>query len=317
MAELSPVDVLVNNAGTLAAIAPLAEADADEWWLDVETTVRGAFNCTRAVLPGCWNAGAERSSTFRATPRFVGARTRAATQLHRRAHEARADREDDDAPARGLGCERLGQVEQGRLRTSRGASSAAAAVRATSSMCTIGQQGVTGLSGACSVTSSSPETPYIEHDEVKMKRPTPASARRPGQAHARALVDLERQLRVEVAERVRWRERPGGRSRRSCAGRPRRDRGCRAACSRPRRRGTRAPARATRRPSAARPRPASHGRAGARSGRAWPGGPRRGSRPLAQAARAAHRQPACRAPAPAPSSPRSAHAAAPRAQRPE
>lgn len=188
--------------------------------------------------PGCWNAGTERSSTFRATPRFVRARTRAATRVHRRAHEARADREDDEALARGLGCERLGQVEQGRLRTSRGASSAAAAVRAMSSMCTIGRQGVTGLSGACSVTNSSPETPYIEHDRGEDEAADARLARRSGQAHARALVDLERQLRVEVVERVRWRERPGGRSRRSCAGRPRRDRGCRAARSRPRRRGT-------------------------------------------------------------------------------
>ena len=55
--ELGPVDVLVNNAGTLAAIAPLAEADADDWWLDVETSVRGAFNCTRAVLPGMLERG--------------------------------------------------------------------------------------------------------------------------------------------------------------------------------------------------------------------------------------------------------------------
>lgn len=57
VAELGPVDVLVNNAGTLAATAPLAEADADDWWLDVETSVRGAFNCTRAVLPGMLERG--------------------------------------------------------------------------------------------------------------------------------------------------------------------------------------------------------------------------------------------------------------------
>jgi 3-oxoacyl-[acyl-carrier protein] reductase len=57
LAELGPVDVLVNNAGTLAAIAPVAEADAGDWWLDVETSVRGAFNCTRAVLPGMLERG--------------------------------------------------------------------------------------------------------------------------------------------------------------------------------------------------------------------------------------------------------------------
>lgn len=35
-----------------------------------------------------------------------------------------------------------------------------------------------------------------------MKAADARLARRPGQAHARALVDLDRQLRVEVAERV-------------------------------------------------------------------------------------------------------------------
>ena len=57
MAELGPVDLLVNNAGTLAAIGPLAEADADDWWLDVETSVRGALLCTQAVLPGMLERG--------------------------------------------------------------------------------------------------------------------------------------------------------------------------------------------------------------------------------------------------------------------
>jgi NADP-dependent 3-hydroxy acid dehydrogenase YdfG len=56
-AELGPLDVLVNNAGTLAAIGPLAEADTADWWLDVETTLRGALLCTHALLPGMLERG--------------------------------------------------------------------------------------------------------------------------------------------------------------------------------------------------------------------------------------------------------------------
>lgn len=50
--ELGPVTVLVNNAGTGLALGPLWQVDADEWWTDVETTLRGAFNACRAVIPG-------------------------------------------------------------------------------------------------------------------------------------------------------------------------------------------------------------------------------------------------------------------------
>jgi len=55
--ELGPLDVLVNNAGTLAAIGPLAEVDPADWWLDVETTLRGALLCTQALLPGMLERG--------------------------------------------------------------------------------------------------------------------------------------------------------------------------------------------------------------------------------------------------------------------
>jgi 3-oxoacyl-[acyl-carrier protein] reductase len=50
--ELGPVTTLVNNAGTELALGPLWEVDADDWWTDVETTLRGAFNLCRAVIPG-------------------------------------------------------------------------------------------------------------------------------------------------------------------------------------------------------------------------------------------------------------------------
>ncbi len=49
---LGPVTVLVNNAAAFKAIGPIWEVEPDEWWRDVETTVRGSFNCCRAVVRG-------------------------------------------------------------------------------------------------------------------------------------------------------------------------------------------------------------------------------------------------------------------------
>ena len=49
--ELGPVTLLTNNAGAFAAIGPIWEVDPDAWWNDVETNIRGTFNCCRAVLP--------------------------------------------------------------------------------------------------------------------------------------------------------------------------------------------------------------------------------------------------------------------------
>jgi NAD(P)-dependent dehydrogenase (short-subunit alcohol dehydrogenase family) len=50
--ELGPVDLLVNNAGILAAIGPIWEVDPDEWWRVWEVNVRGVMLCARAVLKG-------------------------------------------------------------------------------------------------------------------------------------------------------------------------------------------------------------------------------------------------------------------------
>lgn len=49
--ELGPISVVVNGAGTALAIGPLWEVDTCDWWTDVETTVGGAFNVCRAVVP--------------------------------------------------------------------------------------------------------------------------------------------------------------------------------------------------------------------------------------------------------------------------
>lgn len=50
--NLGPVDVLVNNAGTVKPFGPLWSADLNEWWDGVETNLLGPVVCSRAVLPG-------------------------------------------------------------------------------------------------------------------------------------------------------------------------------------------------------------------------------------------------------------------------
>jgi NAD(P)-dependent dehydrogenase (short-subunit alcohol dehydrogenase family) len=51
LAAVGPVDLLVNNAGSFDAIGPAWEVDAEAWRRDAETSLLGAFNCSRAVLP--------------------------------------------------------------------------------------------------------------------------------------------------------------------------------------------------------------------------------------------------------------------------
>ena len=58
--EKSAVSMLVNNAGSLRAIGPLWEVDPDDWWADVHTSLGGAFNLCRAVLPGMIARGSGR-----------------------------------------------------------------------------------------------------------------------------------------------------------------------------------------------------------------------------------------------------------------
>jgi NAD(P)-dependent dehydrogenase (short-subunit alcohol dehydrogenase family) len=49
-AELGPIDVLVNNAGTFSVIAPVWEADPDRWFRDVRTNLYGTFLVCRSVV---------------------------------------------------------------------------------------------------------------------------------------------------------------------------------------------------------------------------------------------------------------------------
>jgi NAD(P)-dependent dehydrogenase (short-subunit alcohol dehydrogenase family) len=56
-AELGPVTLLVNNAGTAHVPGPLWEVDPDDWWRDLEVHVRGAFNCCRVVVAGMVRRG--------------------------------------------------------------------------------------------------------------------------------------------------------------------------------------------------------------------------------------------------------------------
>ena len=58
---LGPVDLLVNNAGTIEADeVPIWEAEPVEWWDVVEANVRGPFHCVRAVVPGMVERGGGR-----------------------------------------------------------------------------------------------------------------------------------------------------------------------------------------------------------------------------------------------------------------
>ena len=52
IAQVGPVDLLVNNAGLAKPFGPTWEIDPEEWWRCVEVNLRGALLCSLAVLPG-------------------------------------------------------------------------------------------------------------------------------------------------------------------------------------------------------------------------------------------------------------------------
>jgi NAD(P)-dependent dehydrogenase (short-subunit alcohol dehydrogenase family) len=49
--KLGPVSVVVNNAGTSLAVGPQWEVEPLAWWTDIETSLGGAYNVCRSVLP--------------------------------------------------------------------------------------------------------------------------------------------------------------------------------------------------------------------------------------------------------------------------
>ncbi len=49
--DAGAISVLVNNAGSLRAIGPLWETDPGDWWADVMTSLAGAYNFCREVVP--------------------------------------------------------------------------------------------------------------------------------------------------------------------------------------------------------------------------------------------------------------------------
>jgi NAD(P)-dependent dehydrogenase (short-subunit alcohol dehydrogenase family) len=51
LADIGPVDLLVNNAGVLGPIGPFWEAEFDGWWRAMEVNVRGALLCAHLVMP--------------------------------------------------------------------------------------------------------------------------------------------------------------------------------------------------------------------------------------------------------------------------
>jgi NAD(P)-dependent dehydrogenase (short-subunit alcohol dehydrogenase family) len=57
VAEIGPIDLLVNNAGAFDAIGTTWEVDPEAWRRDLEVSLLGAFHCSRAVLPGMIERG--------------------------------------------------------------------------------------------------------------------------------------------------------------------------------------------------------------------------------------------------------------------
>lgn len=50
-ANLGPIDLLVNNAGSSVAVGPLWECDLESLWKGIETNIRGPIVYSNAVLP--------------------------------------------------------------------------------------------------------------------------------------------------------------------------------------------------------------------------------------------------------------------------
>jgi NAD(P)-dependent dehydrogenase (short-subunit alcohol dehydrogenase family) len=49
--QVGPINLLINNAGSLRALGVISDVDAEEWWREIEINLRGPFLYTKAVLP--------------------------------------------------------------------------------------------------------------------------------------------------------------------------------------------------------------------------------------------------------------------------
>ena len=49
---LGPPTLLVNNAGSADGLGRIDSVDPSSWWRDIEVSLKGAFFCCRAVVPG-------------------------------------------------------------------------------------------------------------------------------------------------------------------------------------------------------------------------------------------------------------------------
>jgi NAD(P)-dependent dehydrogenase (short-subunit alcohol dehydrogenase family) len=58
--DFGPVDLLVSAAGVMAPVGPDWEVNPQQWWRTLEVNIRGAFNCSRTVLPGMLSRGGGR-----------------------------------------------------------------------------------------------------------------------------------------------------------------------------------------------------------------------------------------------------------------
>ena len=54
------VTLLVAGAGSWSHVGPSWNGDREDWWRDVEVSLRGAYLCSRAVLPGMIERGGGR-----------------------------------------------------------------------------------------------------------------------------------------------------------------------------------------------------------------------------------------------------------------
>lgn len=66
--RLGPVDLLVNNAGVLGPLGPIAETDIADWWQALDVNLRGPLLCTRAALRGMIARRQAAPSMSRAAP---------------------------------------------------------------------------------------------------------------------------------------------------------------------------------------------------------------------------------------------------------